>query len=156
MQEHERYDYERLRREGKWQAANAYRESVRRELRRIGINRRSARSESWLSMLEKFPRPKVRPSAPGGNVFHGPEVINGRLVSELSWVLAALQHSRAVSPDEAPSGYTADLLATAQRERFAFLFRILRIILSKPDEVKALLPEMEKVAHKWERESTTG
>lgn len=69
MQEHERIEYQRLRSEGRWNAASEFRESERKRLRAAGRNRQQAREESWEAMLEKFPplagQTSERPSGAG-------------------------------------------------------------------------------------------
>ncbi len=55
MQEHELKEYQRLRAEGRWNAASEFREAERKRLRAAGLNRQQAREESWEAMLEKYP-----------------------------------------------------------------------------------------------------
>lgn len=55
MKEHELAEYHRLRSEGRWTAANEFRESERKRLRAAGRTRQQAREESFQAMLEKFP-----------------------------------------------------------------------------------------------------
>ena len=55
MQEHELKEYQRLRAEGRWNAASEFREAERKRLRAAGRNRQQAREESWEAMLEKYP-----------------------------------------------------------------------------------------------------
>ena len=55
MQEHERQEYQRLRAEGTWSEASAFREAERKRLRKVGRNRQQACDESWAAMLKKFP-----------------------------------------------------------------------------------------------------
>ena len=55
MQEHELKEYQRLRAEGRWNAASEFREAERKRLRAAGRNRQQARDESWDAMLNKYP-----------------------------------------------------------------------------------------------------
>ena len=55
MQEHELKEYQRLRAEGRWNAASEFREAERKRLRAAGRNRQQARDESREAMLEKYP-----------------------------------------------------------------------------------------------------
>jgi len=67
MQEYELKEYQRLRAEGRWNAASEFREAERKRLRAVGCNRQQAREESWEAMLEKYPpqdgQTPARPSA---------------------------------------------------------------------------------------------
>lgn len=69
MQEHELNEYHRLRSEGRWIAANEFREAERKRLRAAGRTRQQALEESWEAMLAKFspkgePPPPQQPSMP--------------------------------------------------------------------------------------------
>ena len=55
MQEHELKEYQRLRAEGRWNAASEFREAERKRLRAAGLNRQEAREEAWEAMLDKYP-----------------------------------------------------------------------------------------------------
>lgn len=55
MQEHELKEYQRLRAEGRWNAASEFREAERQRLRAAGRSKQQARDESWAAMLAKFP-----------------------------------------------------------------------------------------------------
>lgn len=55
MQEHELNEYQRLRAEGRWNAASEFREAERKRLRAAGLNRQEAREEAWEAMLDKYP-----------------------------------------------------------------------------------------------------
>ncbi|GEM_PF-926514 len=55
IQEHELKEYQRLRAEGRWNAASESREAERKRLRAADRNRQQARDESWEAMLEKYP-----------------------------------------------------------------------------------------------------
>lgn len=54
MTEHELKDYQRLRAEGRWNAASDYRETERRRLRAAGHGKEVARQKSWDAMRKKF------------------------------------------------------------------------------------------------------
>jgi len=55
MQEHELKEYQRLRAEGRWNAASEFREVERKRLRAAGLNRQEAREEAWEAMLDLYP-----------------------------------------------------------------------------------------------------
>jgi hypothetical protein len=55
MQPHQQVDYERLRREGRWPEASAFRDAERKRLRAAGGTRKQAVDKSWQRMLERFP-----------------------------------------------------------------------------------------------------
>jgi hypothetical protein len=55
MQEQELKEYQRLRAEGRWNAASEFREAERKRLRAAGLNRQEAREEAWEAMLDKYP-----------------------------------------------------------------------------------------------------
>ena len=56
MQASELPEYRRIRAEGRWQEATAFRDVERLRLREAGRTRQQACDESWLLMLKKFPR----------------------------------------------------------------------------------------------------
>ena len=45
---------ERLRREGRWEAASWFRDQWRKKLRAEGMTRREANEKSWESMVEEY------------------------------------------------------------------------------------------------------
>ena len=47
--------YHRLRREGRWEEAGVYRDTVKRNLRKDGVDKDEANDTSWALMIEKFP-----------------------------------------------------------------------------------------------------
>jgi hypothetical protein len=153
MQGHQRQDYERLRAEGRWAEANAFRETERKRLLAEGRTRQQACDESWQEMLEKFPPLNAAQDATDGEPFRGPDVIDGKLWSEMLWVLAALEHHRPICADEAPSDYLREVLARAQRERYRFVVRLLQFLLDKPTRLDEILPRIDGVLEKWDRES---
>ena len=55
MQASELPEYRRIRAEGRWKEATAFRDAERLRLREAGRTRQQACDESWLLMLKKFP-----------------------------------------------------------------------------------------------------
>ena len=55
MKAEQHAEYERLRREGRWPEASAFREAERKRLRAARGARKEALDESWQRMLERFP-----------------------------------------------------------------------------------------------------
>jgi len=55
MEESKIVTTERLRREGRWEEASAYRDQVRKELRSQGKPRKEAAERAWDTMMAKFP-----------------------------------------------------------------------------------------------------
>ena len=55
MQASELPEYRRIRAEGRWKEATAYRDAERLRLREAGRTRQQACDESWLLLLKKFP-----------------------------------------------------------------------------------------------------
>jgi len=130
MQEHERPEYERLRREGRWAAAAEWRDGERRRLRAAGRTKQQACDESWAAMLFKFPPlPAVTAETSSPVVATDPstpKVIIDMTASPdfdtaLRWVWSAMAHDPAtIDPALAPQPGCLDLLKFAKSDPKSF------------------------------------
>ncbi len=117
---------ERLRREGRWEEASAYKEAVRDDLRSQGTRRNEAISMAWEAMLQKYaPAETEEPEefdfdALGGQVGDG----EPDLTDDTLWVYQHLENKKA-KPEDAPSLGAWSLLQWARRARNQFFERIL-------------------------------
>jgi hypothetical protein len=132
---------DRLRREGRWSEASAFRDEEQQRLRADGFGHREATEASWHSMIDRFPAlPKSAafeaPSQPQ-SIDAFPEDFQGKsadLVRDIQWVYANLDQSSVVPADAPTSGAWHMLTwARAKRDRF-FEVMLPKTIKAKPDD----------------------
>jgi hypothetical protein len=106
---------ERLRREGRLEAASIFRDGKRRLLRDGGMSRKEAVEASWEAMLIEFtPLPESTPSEPATSGDDGrnaavieeillrPKTLSSDIISDVAWVYGHVGDDE-VKPDAVPS-----------------------------------------------------
>lgn len=130
---------ERLRREGRWPEASAFKDQVVRELRAKGTKRTEAAEHGWEEMARNFPplpAPEPEPAALGESadldqndgIGALPEWIEDGappdLARDIKWVYQQLENRR-VRPEQAPSAGAWSLLQWAREYRSRFFEQLL-------------------------------
>jgi hypothetical protein len=120
---------ERLRREGRWDEASAFRDEERKRLKAEGLPRREAAEASWQAMIVKFPPlPGHQPAEPPdtGEFFPIGDESNStaNLSRDILWCYAHLDR-RKVTPADAPSAGAWQLLTWARENRSRFFETLL-------------------------------
>ncbi len=155
MQESKIVATERLRREGRWEEASAYRDQVRKELRAQGKPREEAAEAAWEAMLEKYPPLPVEQTAVSQEVIAPPleptasaqpdeetglDVLAARtgakdpdLPRDVLWVYEQLENRKA-RPEDAPSLGAWSLLKWARNYRNRFFEQLLPKALAVKEE----------------------
>jgi len=116
----------RLRREGQWEEASAYRHQVRHQLRTEGRNKFEANEGAWRAMIEKFaplPPSKV-PADALDDLLRQCGVEKVDLVADILWVYQHLA-DKSVAPEQAPGAGAWALLDWSRRNRNKFFDTLL-------------------------------
>lgn len=150
---------DRLRREGRWEAATLFKDAVFEELRSAGIRGQQAKDTAWAEMARRFPPlpPPVAPKKEEKPPEALEEVVEEEGVEEMSeeeadavermletlapvdlfadirWVYSQLENKR-VRPDQAPSAGAWSLLQWARKYQSRFFEQLLPKALAKGPE----------------------
>lgn len=156
---------DRLRREGRWAEASAFKDEVIREMRSFGHDRISAKEKGWEEMERLFPPlpPAVEEEGPeaeeGSEEFpavdeEAVEAMLDRadkgvsavdLFGDIRWVYSQLENKR-VRPDQAPSAGAWSLLLWARKYQSRFFEQLLPKALAKsPDDDEGVKREKRRV-----------
>jgi hypothetical protein len=136
---------DRLRREGRWDEASAFRDAERQRLKGEGLSRQEAAERSWGAMIEKYP--PLRPPEPAepqdtGEFFPIGDQSTPNLGRDILWCYAHMDHRKA-TPSDAPSAGAWHLLVWARENRSRFFEMLLPKAIPK-DGVFGQCPECEK------------
>lgn len=147
---------ERLRAEGRWDEASAYRDEVRRSLKAEKKSRAEANDDAWEAMLSKYPPlpapdPPPRIAAVEQDVQYAADIdallerigeTAPDMVRDTIWVYESLENARTM-PTDAPSLGAWSLLKWARENRNRFFEQLLPKAMSARQTMTAEPEEVE-------------